>query len=112
VIQLGRHSGIDLICTSQRIQDVSKRLTSQVDEFIIFRMAEPRDLDEIEKRFGPETSDRVRNLKAHEHINIIVGEGVKENADRDSGSVGVAAGSVSSEGASDDYIEVASPDAG
>lgn len=67
-IRRGRHKGVSIITTSRRPAEVSRLLTSQADEFYIFRFSEPRDLQYFSQTFGPDIIDEIRNLQEHEYI--------------------------------------------
>lgn len=68
IVRLGRHRGIDVIWTAQRIAEVSKRLTSATDRFFIFRHTEPRDLDALQERCGIMVAVAVEKLGLHDYI--------------------------------------------
>lgn len=72
LIRYGRNDGINLIYTGKRFADISRRLTSQTDRFLLFRISEPGDLDGIRKRFGDEVAEKVRSLPDFEHLEIDV----------------------------------------
>lgn len=72
IVRLGRHKAINLVWTSQRIAEVSKRLTSATDRFFIFRHTEPRDLDALEDRCGSGVAARVAKLGLHDFIEFDV----------------------------------------
>ena len=82
IVRLGRHKGINLVWTSQRIAEVSKRLTSATDRFFIFRHTEPRDLDALEDRCGTGVADRVAKLGLHDFIefDVLSGEIVEPHS--------------------------------
>lgn len=48
---------------SQRLSDVHKNFTSACRESVLFHTTEPRDLDAIEERWGPEARDHVESLR-------------------------------------------------
>lgn len=68
LVRTGRHRFINLYWTAQRAGEVSRTLTSLTDEFVLFSQTEPRDLDAIASRCGPEVADRVAHLGRHDHI--------------------------------------------
>jgi len=105
IISRNRHYGVDLVYTAQRIQDVSKKLTAQTDEFYLFRMVEPRDLDEIEKRFGVDIRDEVERLPDHKFVRIVVGKGEVDELDSVR-NLGAGSGSVSGAVSAADHSEV------
>ena len=65
IIRLGRHRRLDVVWTAQRMAEVSRRITSATDLFILFAHTEPRDLDAIAARCGPEVADQVAGLSLH-----------------------------------------------
>jgi len=95
LIRYGRHRGINVIYTARRFQEVSRHLTAQSDVFVMFRIAEPVDLDAIRKRFGRKISQKIRHQKGHESTRIVVEEFEYEPEETgDSGSVRDSAGVV------------------
>ena len=74
VISYGRDPQINLLYSTRRFQEISKGLTSQTDEYVLFRFAEPADLENCTKRFGKETAERVASLQRFEHIKISVAD--------------------------------------
>ena len=66
--RMGRHRRVDLVWTSQRIAEVARRLTSATDIFVIFSLTEPRDLQALAERCGPDVADRVQALGLHGRI--------------------------------------------
>jgi hypothetical protein len=68
LIRTGRHRRIDVVWSAQRAGEVSRLLTSQSDEFILFSQREPRDLDAISDRCGHEVSEKVAALGLHGHF--------------------------------------------
>jgi hypothetical protein len=85
IVRLGRHQGINLVWTSQRIAEVSKRLTSATDRFYIFRHTEPRDIDALEDRCGSVVAARVAELGLHDFVefDVLSGEIVEEEEARE-----------------------------
>ena len=45
--------------------EVSRRITSATDRFVLFAHTEPRDLDAIADRCGREVAERVARLPLH-----------------------------------------------
>jgi hypothetical protein len=72
-VTLGRHAKLDIVYTTQRIADVSRRLTSQTDMFYCFRLTEPRDLDTLAQRFGDVMAIKVSGLPALHYIKLKAG---------------------------------------
>lgn len=67
LIHYSRHYRVDLITTSRRPANVSRDLTSQTDDFIIFTLSERRDLDYF-GAMAEDLPDRIRALKKFEFI--------------------------------------------
>lgn len=63
--RMGRHRRVDLVWTAQRLAEVSRRLTSATDVFVLFAMTEPRDLDALSDRCGIEIASKVQQLGLH-----------------------------------------------
>ena len=63
--RMGRHRRIDLVWTAQRMAEVSRRLTSATDIFVLFSITEPRDLTSLADRCGLEVVGRVEALGLH-----------------------------------------------
>lgn len=62
ILNYGRHKQVGIISASRRPANVSRNLTSQSDEIISFRIAEPRDLKYIEDFCGSDMSKLLPNL--------------------------------------------------
>lgn len=67
LIHYSRHYRVDLITTSRRPANVSRDLTSQTDEFIIFSMTERRDLEYF-RNLSEDLPDRIKGLKKYEFL--------------------------------------------
>lgn len=74
LIRTGRHRAIDVNWTAQRASEASRTLTSLTDEFVLFSQTEPRDLDAIAARCGPQIADEVAHLDRHDFIVWDVGQ--------------------------------------
>lgn len=68
LIRLGRHRGVNILYTGQRLSECPRRVTSATDVFLLFSHTEPRDLDAIAERTSPEVAETVANLGDHEFI--------------------------------------------
>lgn len=68
LVRTGRHKQIDICWTAQRAAEVSKTLTALTDVWILFSQVEPRDLDALADRCGPEVADRVAKLGLHDYF--------------------------------------------
>jgi hypothetical protein len=68
LVRTGRHRGIDICWATQRPAECSKTITALTDLWGLFSLTEPRDIEAISVRCGPEIADRVVSLKHHEHF--------------------------------------------
>jgi hypothetical protein len=75
VVRLGRHQGVSLVWTAQRLVETARRLTAATDYFILFSHTEPRDLDGIAERCGSEVVRQVADLPRHGFLVYDVIEG-------------------------------------
>lgn len=74
ITRLGRHQNIDLLYTTQRLEEAPRSLTSATDIFVIFAHTEPTALERIEKRCGAEVANLVANLRDHDFVIYDVNE--------------------------------------
>lgn len=63
LIRMGRHYGINIVWISQRFATVSRELTANTDELILFRLREPLDIQAVRQRCGDEVAKRVESLR-------------------------------------------------
>ena len=75
IVRLGRHRSINMLYTAQRLSECPRRLTAATDVFVLFRHTEPRDLDAIAERCGPEVAAVVPALDEHEFVVYEVASG-------------------------------------
>lgn len=68
IMRLGRHRQVDLLYTTQRFGECPRALTAATDYFILFSHFEPRDLDHISERCGPEVARKVSSFPGHEFL--------------------------------------------
>ena len=68
VIRRGRKEGIELICVTQRPVGFGRMLTSQIDDFYIFRAKEPPDLRYFRDRLGVEVADQLPDLPRYHYL--------------------------------------------
>jgi hypothetical protein len=68
LMRLGRHRNVDMLYTTQRIGECPRALTAATDTFILFAHSEPRDLDAISERCGPEVARKVASFTGHEFL--------------------------------------------
>ena len=54
LIRYGRHRGINLVWLCRNVVEVSRRLSSQTDAFVMFRTSEPLYIEKLAKRLSPE----------------------------------------------------------
>jgi hypothetical protein len=84
--RLGRHRNLDLLYTTQRLEECPRSLTSATDVFILFAHSEPRSLDRIAERCGPEVARKVAAFQGHQFLIYDVNE-KKEVSTVDCGSI-------------------------
>lgn len=68
LVRTGRHREIDLCWATQRPAECSKTITALTDIWVLFSLTEPRDIEAVSLRCGPEIADRVVNLAQHDHF--------------------------------------------
>jgi hypothetical protein len=68
LVRYGRHRGINLVWVTRNMSEISRRLTSQTDTFVLFRMTEPLYIDALSKRVSPEIALEVERLPQFEYI--------------------------------------------
>ena len=68
IIQRGRHDRIELVTVTQRPKGFGRLLTSQVEEFYVFRCTEPVDLDYYRDRLGAEIAEQLPNLEQYHYL--------------------------------------------
>jgi hypothetical protein len=73
IIRLGRHRCINILYTGQRLSECPRRVTAATDVFVLFSHTEPRDLEAIAERCGPECADLAYRLGEHEFLVYDVG---------------------------------------
>lgn len=62
IVRQGRHRGLGLLWCSQRLNEVSRTLTSLTDVWAGFSLSEPGDLQALAQRCGREYADKVAGL--------------------------------------------------
>lgn len=75
VVRLGRHRGVSVAWTTQRLSEVARRLTSTTDAFLLFFHHEPRDVEAIQQRCGVAVADVVSGLGKHNFVSWDVATG-------------------------------------
>ena len=68
IIQYGAHAPVNLVWTSRNPSEVSIRLTSETNMYVLFRVAEPRWVDALAERLTPEVAEQVQNLEPGHYI--------------------------------------------
>jgi len=68
IIRTGRHHCINVLYTGQRLSECPRRVTAATDIFVLFHHSEPRDLDAIAERCGPEVAEMVAQLGDFEFL--------------------------------------------
>jgi hypothetical protein len=77
LLSRGRHDRLNLIWTARRPQEVHKLLLSQTDEFFLFQMHHPDDVDYFRK-FMSFDRDQVLTLQVGQSIHWAAGEAKSE----------------------------------
>ena len=75
IVRLGRHRGVSVAWTTQRLSEVARRLTSTTDAFLLFFHHEPRDVEAIQQRCGIAVADTVSQLGRHNFVSWDVATG-------------------------------------
>ncbi len=68
LVRQGRHAGLGVLATTQRLSEVSRTLTALADVFVGFSTTEPRDLAALSERTTPEFAERVKTLPPREFL--------------------------------------------
>ncbi len=68
LVRLARHRHVNIFYTGQRFSELPRTLTALSDQFALFAVSEPRDLDGIAERTSPEVADEVARLDLYEGI--------------------------------------------
>lgn len=68
LVRTGRHRRIDFCWATQRPAECSKTITALTDLWVLFSLTEPRDIEAVATRCGPETAERVGHLGLHDHF--------------------------------------------
>lgn len=63
LLKYSRKMQLGLVCSSQRIADITKELTSAARMVVLFYTDESRDLEAIRERYGDDVYNDVRNLR-------------------------------------------------
>jgi DNA helicase HerA-like ATPase len=66
IVRQGRHRGLGLLWTAQRLNEVSRTLTSLTDFWAGFSLSEPADLQALAQRCGRDYAERVSKLPRFE----------------------------------------------
>ncbi len=68
IVAKGRHRDIELIGVTQRPAEISKLLTSQAKQMMIFRVTDPNDTKYFTATFGPEFTEKLEQLQQYEFV--------------------------------------------
>lgn len=68
LIRYGRHRGINLVWVTRNLVEISRRMTSQTDVFVMFRTQEPLYIEKLAKRMTPEVALEIQNLPRFEYV--------------------------------------------
>lgn len=74
IARLGRHQRVSLVYITQSFTAVERTLTLNTNRFAFFRIIDPRDLDGIRDRCGPQVADDVAGLRKLDAESGIAGE--------------------------------------
>ncbi|HVB98873.1 MAG TPA: hypothetical protein VNJ12_06000 [Candidatus Dormibacteraeota bacterium] len=72
IVRQGRHRGLGLLWCSQRLNEVSRTLTSLTDVWAGFSLSEPGDLQALALRCGREYADKVAALPRFQWVGFDV----------------------------------------
>lgn len=70
LVNMGRHSEVDIITTSRRPARISRDLTSQTDIVFFAKSLEPKDHDYIKNYIGKEYVETVQNLPKFSYLMV------------------------------------------
>lgn len=76
LVRYGRHRRVDLVWLTRNITDVSRRLTSQTDCYVFFRIQEPRYIESLGDRIGYEVAEEVAVLPKFHYLVCTRDDGV------------------------------------
>lgn len=68
IVRMGRHRGLGLLWCTQRLNEVSRTLTSLTDVWAGFSLSEPADLMALAQRCGREYAEHVAKLPRFEWL--------------------------------------------
>jgi DNA helicase HerA-like ATPase len=68
----GRHANLDIIATAQRFKDVHPLVRSQSNEFHIFNITEPLDIDYLTKYVSSNIIETIKNLQVLQYIIVSI----------------------------------------
>ncbi len=68
LIRYGRHRGINLVWLCRNVVEVSRRLSSQTDVYVMFRTAEPLYIEKLAKRLSPELALEIQSLPRFHYL--------------------------------------------
>lgn len=68
LIRYGRHRGINIVWLARNPGEVSRRLTSQTDVFVLFKTSEPLFVDKLAKRLSPEIAAQITQLEKFHYL--------------------------------------------
>lgn len=63
VVRLSRHQQLNIVWISQSMNEIHREIRRNTDEYHFYKIHEPRDLEAIEDRCGPECASRVAQLQ-------------------------------------------------
>jgi len=79
IIQYGAHAGVNLIWTARNPAEVSRRLTSETNMYVLFALHEPRWVEALGERLTDDIAQRVTQLEPGHYLMVDrVGNVVKD----------------------------------
>ena len=72
VYSYGRHAGLEIIAISRTFMDLPVIVRRLTDEFYLFQITEPSDLDYLARHKGKEFAQTIYNLDFYEYKKIVI----------------------------------------
>ena len=85
LVNQGRHKGINQVYCGLRYAEIPRPISAGADVQILFRSAEPLDLDSMRSRIGQEATERVQGLRTHEALVLFPDRSYQAIGSRDVG---------------------------
>lgn len=68
IVDYGRHRSLDIVWLTRNLPDVSRKLTSQTDLWVLFKQSEPLYLKKLGERFSDEVVSAVESLPKFRYV--------------------------------------------